>query len=119
MTRKKKDAIGTPGGERPGDDRLSRRLKAAKDALERIRSGQAPTPEELAAAPRLDFWCIVFDNAFPVFHGVVTGHPHLADGAMIGTSPILWISEDRTAARTVSRWYRLGVRLGEAIGPRS
>jgi hypothetical protein len=118
MTGKRKDAIATPGEERPGDEHLSRRLAAAKDALERIRRGEAPSAEELAAAPLLRFWCVVLDEPLPVLQGVVTGHPRLPDGHLVATSPILWLAPDRTAARTVSRWYRLGVPLtGAATTP--
>jgi hypothetical protein len=90
------------------------RLQAARAALERIARRESPTAEELAAAPRLDFWCVVIEPPFPVLQGIVTGHPRLADGAMIGTSPLLWLAEDRSAARTLSRYYRLGVPLDEA-----
>ena len=91
------------------------RLQVARDALERIKRGELPTPEERATAPKLDFWCLVVEPPFPILQGVVTGHPHLADGEMIGTSPLLWVSEDETSARTVSRFYRLGVPLTEVI----
>jgi hypothetical protein len=91
------------------------RLRAARDALARIEKGESPTPEELAAAPLLEFWCVVVDPPFPVLQGVVTGHPHLADGATVGTSPLLWLADDRSAARTLSRYYRLGVPLLEAM----
>ena len=99
------------------DDRESAltRLQAARDALARIERGVSPTAEELAAAPLLNFWCVVIDPPFPVLQGVVIDHPRLADGSMVGTSPLLWLAEDRSAARTVSRFYRLGVPLTEAM----
>jgi hypothetical protein len=34
---------------------------------------------------------------------------------MIATSPLLWISHDRHAARTVSRFYRLGPSLEQVL----
>ena len=40
-----------------------------------------------------------------VFLGEVTGHP-LNDG-WIMTSPVQWISDDRSCARTLSRLYKL------------
>lgn len=99
------------------DDRqpFMARLQAARAALERISRGESPTAEELASAPLLDFWCVVVEPPFPVLQGVVTGHPRLADGAMIGTSPLLWLAEDQSAARTLSRFYRLGVPLDNAM----
>ena len=89
------------------------RLREAREALVRIERGEAPTPEELAAAPRLDFWCVVMAGHLPALAGVVTGHPNLRKGAKIVTSNVLWISDDCRAARTVSRFYRLGVPLDE------
>ena len=103
-----------PAPPKAGEQRLPQRLLVAREALQRIKRGESPTAEELAAAPRLDFWCVVVDAPFPILQGVVTGHPRLADGAMIGTSPLLWLAEDKSAARTVSRYYRLGVPLVEA-----
>jgi len=87
------------------------RLRAARDALARIEKGLSPTADELAAAPLLEFWCVVVDQPYPILQGIVGGHPHLEDGAMIGTSPVLWLAEDRSAARTLSRFYRLGAPL--------
>lgn len=94
------------------DDRTwNERLQDAREALCRIHRGEAPTPDELAAAPRLDFWCVVMAGPLPALAGVVTGHPSLRQGAKIVTSNLLWISDDCRAARTVSRFYRLGVPL--------
>ena len=104
-----------PGSLAPGDALFARRLDLAREALQRIESGQSPTAGELAAAPRLDFWCVVIEPPFPVLQGVVTGHPHLADGALVGTSPLVWLADDKSAARTLSRFYRLGVPLAEAM----
>ena len=96
------------------DDRTwNERLQDARDALQRIHRGEAPTPEELAAAPRLDFWGVVMAGQLPSLVGVVTGHPNLRQGAKIVTSNLLWISDDGHAARTVSRFYRLGVPLDD------
>lgn len=111
MTRQHKKARKTQGAPRPAEARLRRRLAAAQAALERIRKGEAPSPTDLAGAPLLEGWCVVVDTPFPVLQGVVTHHPRLPDGHMIATSPLLWLAPDQTAARTVSRWYRLGVPL--------
>src|SRR3546814_3225616 len=90
------------------DGTTQERLRDAKAALALIRRGELPTAAELAAAPRLDFWSVVTDGRFIGLAGVVTGHPNLHHGDYIRTSNLLWIAEDRTAARTVSRFYRLG-----------
>jgi len=95
------------------DDAWQAKLNAAAAALERIARGAAPTPEELAFAPRLDFWRICAHDGFLLLHGFVTGHPKFSDGTRIVTSSVLWVSDDRRAARTLSRFYRLGVRFDE------
>src|SRR3546814_6713866 len=94
MTRKRKKELETQGEASPQENRLRRRLEAAREALERIRKGEAPTPDELAAAPLLQFWIIAIDEPLAVLQGVVTGHPLLPDGEMIGTSPLIWLAPD-------------------------
>jgi hypothetical protein len=111
MTRKhKRDAS---GGATTPDETLLRQLEVAGEVLELIEAGKAPTLADLAAAPRLDWWCIAEDSIFPVLQGVVTGHPRLSDGAFVATSPLLWLADDGSAARTLNRFYRLGPRLGQ------
>src|SRR3546814_9896948 len=80
-------------------DALLQRLKAACDALERIKRGELPTPADLAAAPQLDCWYLTEHYGRLALGGFVSGHPTLADGAHIATSPLLWISDDERAAR--------------------
>jgi len=85
------------------------RLRRAAAAVERLTAGEHPDPEELAQAPCLTGWALEA-GPNPCFIGVVTGHPRIPDG-WIHTSPVVWISADKTYARTVSRLYRLGPRL--------
>jgi hypothetical protein len=120
MGNKRKSRRPRPAAPDTGIDehRLEQRLAAARDALERIRRGEAPTAEELAAAPRLDSRWVVSEQHYFVLQGIVTGHPGLAEGALIGTSPLLWLAADRSAARTVSRFYRLGPPLAEIASRR-
>src|SRR3546814_12632368 len=105
---------------------MRRRLEAAKEGLEGIRKGEAPPADELATAPLLPFWCIVVEGRLPVLQGLVTGHPLLPDGHLIGTSPLLRVGPGETAAPPASRRYRLSVphkngrrscreRSGEAV----
>jgi hypothetical protein len=63
----------------------------------------------------LDFWCVIAEQHYLVLQGVVTGHPRLKEGALVATSPLLWLAADRGAARTVSRFYRLGVPLEDVF----
>ncbi|MFW5833390.1 MAG: DUF6634 family protein [Pseudomonadota bacterium] len=85
----------------------ARLMKRARDALARLRRGDLPTEAELAGAPTLTAWFVVERNGYASLAGVVTGHPRLFDDAFVRTSPLLWIAEDRSAARTASRFYRL------------
>lgn len=95
--------------------KLRERLDAAIEALKRLEGGEMPTPEELSAAPQLDYWCFTDSLPWPELTGIVAGHPILPDGDQIVTSPLLWLSKDRTWARTVSRFYRLGLSLEELL----
>src|SRR3546814_9731899 len=74
MTRKRKKELETQGEASPEENRLRRRLEAAKEALERIRKGEAPTADELATAPLLQFWCIVVAGRFPVLQEIGRAH---------------------------------------------
>lgn len=95
---------------------LDRRLQRCRAVIARLAAGEGPTADEIAAAPLLETWCPqTGEGGRPVLFGEVTGHPRLMDGAMITTSPLLWLDEDRRLARTVSRWYRLGTALAEHI----
>jgi len=96
------------------DEEFEARLDAAMKVMVRVWRGDSPTPEELSEAPRLDFWAITAVDGCLALTGVVTDHPVLKHGARIVTSPLLWLSDDRRAARTLSRFYRLGIRLDEA-----
>lgn len=44
-----------------------------------------------------------------ILKGVVEGHPKLGTGREITTSQVFFIDTDLGLARTLSRWYRLGV----------
>ena len=85
------------------------RLRRAAAAVERLAAGEHPSPEELAHAPCLAGWALEAGPNLRLI-GVVTGHPRIPDG-WVHTSPLVWISADRSYARTVSRFYRLGQPL--------
>lgn len=93
-----------------------RRLSRLTSILARLRAGEGPSEQELAAAPLLEAWFLEqAGEAVVVLRGYVTGHPRLADGDFVRTSPVVWLDESRGAARTVSRWYRLGESLEHAL----
>ena len=97
------DPFGLPAGAE------RRRLERLRAALQRIEAGDLPTEPELANAPQLDCWVVAIIRGFePVLVGKVHGHPRIVDGHAMASSPLVWISDDRRIARTVSRWYRLG-----------
>jgi hypothetical protein len=86
------------------------RFRRAQDTVDRLASGWSPDDALLCDAPLLDHWGFFFRTpAALTFFGIVTGHPHIADGRRCYTSPVIaydgrlgiWV-------RTVSRWYRLG-----------
>lgn len=69
---------------------------------------RGPTPEELAAAPRLDVWRPMLDQRrMAALWGEVSGHPKLGRD-LITTSRLVAIDREKGWARTVNRWYHLG-----------
>ena len=78
-----------------------------------IAAGSVPGDEELAGAPLLSHWAVeVQPGGIVRLVGVVIGHPSIRDG-WCTTSIVLAADVDAGWARTVSRYYRLGPRLGE------
>lgn len=90
-----------------------RRLELARADLERIRTGWRPLPDDLRTAPILDYWILHrLDSPLAWFEGIVSGHPEIADGHHAITSAVIALDLSLTWVRTVSRFYRLGLRLG-------
>lgn len=77
-------------------------------------NGNAPTNEEMRAAPVLYRWQLKDTQSGVEVHGIVHGHPHLPDGEWIRTSEIVQIdpSSKPMWLRTESRLYHLGKRMG-------
>jgi hypothetical protein len=88
---------------------LIEKLRSAQNDLRRLGEGWRPSETDLKDAVGLEHWLPGVDplNDLPTLMGQSIGHPILGD-RFITTSPVLWISENRTIARTLSRWYRLG-----------
>ncbi len=87
---------------------LAEKIMSAAADLRRLESGWCPTEADLEGAVGLDDWLEGIDRATNqhILMGRSVGHPILGD-RLITTSPVLWISQDRKIARTLSRWYRL------------
>ncbi|NBJ09422.1 hypothetical protein [Microvirga arsenatis] len=82
------------------------RLRDLADALQAIRDGNPPTPEELATAPVLDDW-VRTTRPVRILEGRSYGHPSIPSGRLVRTSEV-YATDGRTYARTLSRLYRLG-----------
>ena len=81
----------------------------------RIAEGHVPNDTDLTNAPLLSLWAVERQPGGMVrLIGVVSGHPSIADG-WCTTSVVLAADEAAGWARTVSRYYRLGPRLGETL----
>jgi hypothetical protein len=93
---------------------LAARLRRLADDLDRIAIGGAPTPADLEGAPLLVDWRLTFTLHGLSLTGFAAGHPLLGSKNIV-TSPLWVVDHDLRWARTLSRFYRLGVRDGSAI----
>jgi hypothetical protein len=90
------------------------RLRRLADDLDRIAAHEAPSPGELSRAPLLIDWRLVALLSGLLLSGFVAGHPLLGSRNIV-TSP-LWVLDPGLGwARTLSRFYRLGLPAGCAI----
>lgn len=90
------------------------RLAALIADMERIHRGVSPQAMAGDHAPLLDRWVLAKRGA-PCLAGLSTGHPELVgENRPIATSELWLLSKDRTWARTLSRWYRLGRPAGRS-----
>ncbi len=94
---------------------LTGRLRRLADDLDGIAAGTAPTAIELAPAPLLVDWQIIVGLPSGVsLVGFAAGHPLLGTKKIV-TSPLWVLAPDLTWARTLSRFYRLGIPADGAI----
>ena len=80
--------------------------------LRGIADGTAPTKDVLDAAPVADRWALA-KRPVPTIVGLTVGHPRLPDGPIF-TTDVIAIDLVGGWARTLSRFYVLGQRLGDA-----
>lgn len=87
-----------------------KKLQRLLDDLKAMRAGNYPSPSTLSNAPFLDDYSIV-SRGIAALSGDVTGHPTISgnDAPMV-SSPLFVVLKDIGAARTLTRWYRLGER---------
>ena len=88
------------GGDR---ERLLKKLRSLVDDLE-----AGAYPEACDIPVFLDRWRAARRDV-PCLVGMVQGHPKLSDGRMSVSSELFYIDDERHIARTLSRWYRLGM----------
>lgn len=89
---------------------LPDRLRDLADDAEAVAAGLGPTAADLAGAPVLDGW----DRdavAAPILRGRVSGHPNVVENHRVRTSEV-FLTDHRTWARTLSRWYVLRTPAG-------
>ena len=90
-------------------------IAAGLRELARIRDGFAPGEAELADAPVLLHWTAeALPGGLLCLICVVSGHPLLADG-WCRTSVMLAADIEAGWGRTISRYYRIGPKLGEVL----
>jgi len=86
------------------------RLRDLADDVEAVAAGFGPSAADLADAPVLDGWdCDVI--ATPILRGRVSGHPNIVENHSVRTSEV-FLTDRRTWARTLSRWYVLRTPAG-------
>jgi hypothetical protein len=93
---------------------LAARLRRLADDFDRIVAGEAPTQADLEYAPLLVDWRLMLAPSGLSLAGFVAGHP-LLGARQIMTSPLWVLDPELRWARTLSRFYRLGVPAGGAI----
>lgn len=86
------------------------KLQALLDDLKSLREGVYPPRGTLSTAPFLNDYRVI-KRGIAALSGDVTGHPTISgNNAPMVSSPLFVVLKDIGAARTLSRWYRLGER---------
>ncbi|MCR9057383.1 MAG: hypothetical protein NXI02_08615 [Rhodobacteraceae bacterium] len=86
------------------------KLQGLLDDLKALKAGKYPSSSTLSNAPLLDDYSIV-SRGIVALSGEVTGHPTITGtNEPMVSSPLFVVLKDIGAARTLSRWHRLGER---------
>lgn len=86
------------------------KLQALLDDLKALKAGNYPSTTTLSKAPLLNDY-LVIKRGIAALSGDVTGHPTISgNNEPMVSSPLFVVLNDIGAARTLSRWYRLGER---------
>ena len=89
---------------------LGSKLRSLADDIDRLRTGDAPSVEDLAEAPLIVDWHCAISPVGLRLLGFVSGHPRIGNADAMTTQ--VWAAgEDGTWIRTLSRFYRLGPRF--------
>ncbi|MBS3652283.1 hypothetical protein KEU06_27200 [Pseudaminobacter sp. 19-2017] len=80
------------------------------DDLHQMEAGSV-TMGSLSSAPSIEGHCM-YSRRTACLSGYVLGQPSLPDGREIVTSQLIYMDTDLGLARTVNRWYRLGLPYG-------
>lgn len=87
------------------------RLRRLANDLERIRNGNHPDEAALSNAPVIEGWSLKLRPSV-CLSGRVLGHPHIEEGDLGVTTEIFAFAPTLGYARTLSRYYRLGLPQG-------
>ncbi|MBO6895124.1 MAG: hypothetical protein JJ866_24520 [Roseibium sp.] len=86
------------------------KLEALLDDLKALRAGNYPSNDTLSKAPFLNDYRVI-KRGIAALSGDVTGHPTISgNNEPMVSSPLFVVLKDIGAARTLTRWYRLGER---------
>ncbi|CTQ72760.1 DUF6634 family protein [Roseibium alexandrii] len=86
------------------------KLQGLLDDLKSLRAGAYPSHDTLCNAPFLDDYRVI-TREIAALSGDVNGHPTISGtNEPMVSSPLFVVLKDIGAARTLSRWYRLGER---------
>jgi hypothetical protein len=86
------------------------KLQGLLDDLRSLRAGMYPSRGTLSTAPFLNDYRVI-NRGIAALSGDVTGHPTISgNNEPMLSSPLFVVLQDIGAARTLSRWYRLGER---------